>query len=186
MLILEDVVAITSRNAGTVRTRTVGSSLYNMAVQTSNIISTQVRTSPLSSEMSVSRLFAQLLIYFIQCRSIRIKINRSTTPATRFFWASQLIMLSCLLEPSFIIHGRISTFLFEPEFKVLWSANMSLSQRDKIWDSMTREEKLNYLATTKDKGNKRYVFAFYYWTHFHRPVLTLVFVVLTSASPLDQ
>jgi hypothetical protein len=35
-------VAITSRNAGTVRTRTVGSSLYNMAVQTSNIISTQI------------------------------------------------------------------------------------------------------------------------------------------------
>ena len=25
---------------------------------------------------------------------------------------------------------------------------------------MTREEKLNYLATTKDKGNKRYVLFF--------------------------
>ena len=34
---------------------------------------------------------------------------------------------------------------------------MKISQRDKIWDGMTREEKLNYLATTKDKGNKRYV-----------------------------
>ena len=34
---------------------------------------------------------------------------------------------------------------------------MKTSQRDKIWDAMTREEKLNYLATTKDKGNKRYV-----------------------------
>ena len=34
---------------------------------------------------------------------------------------------------------------------------MKISQRDKIWDAMTREEKLNYLATTKDKGNKRYV-----------------------------
>jgi hypothetical protein len=42
LLILLDLVAITSRNAGTVRTRTVGSSLYNMAVQTSNIISTQI------------------------------------------------------------------------------------------------------------------------------------------------
>ncbi len=35
---------------------------------------------------------------------------------------------------------------------------MRISQRDKIWDAMTREEKLNYLGTTKDKGNKRYVF----------------------------
>lgn len=38
-------VAITSRNAGTVRTRTVGSSLYNMAVQASNIFSSQVSTN---------------------------------------------------------------------------------------------------------------------------------------------
>lgn len=40
--LIREIVAITSRNAGTVRTRTVGSSLYNMAVQTSNIISTQI------------------------------------------------------------------------------------------------------------------------------------------------
>lgn len=38
------VVAITSRNAGSVRTRTVGSSLYNMSVQMSNIIASQVST----------------------------------------------------------------------------------------------------------------------------------------------
>src|SRR6201999_4403793 len=36
------LVALASRNAGTVRTRTVASSLYNMAVQTSNIISSQI------------------------------------------------------------------------------------------------------------------------------------------------
>jgi len=34
-------VALTSRNSASVRTRTVGSSLYNMGVQTSNIISSQ-------------------------------------------------------------------------------------------------------------------------------------------------
>jgi hypothetical protein len=47
-----------------------------------------------------------------------------------------------------------------PQFQASLSANIGLSQRDKIWDAMTREEKLNYLATTKDKGNKRYVLAF--------------------------
>ncbi|KAJ5902861.1 hypothetical protein N7495_003389 [Penicillium taxi] len=36
------IVAITSRNAGTVRTRTVASALYNMAVQLSTIISSQI------------------------------------------------------------------------------------------------------------------------------------------------
>jgi hypothetical protein len=36
------LVAITSRNAGSVRTRTVGSALYNMSVQASNIIASNV------------------------------------------------------------------------------------------------------------------------------------------------
>lgn len=35
-------VAVTSRNSGSFRTRTMGSSLYNMAVQTSNIVSSHV------------------------------------------------------------------------------------------------------------------------------------------------
>ena len=33
-------------------------------------------------------------------------------------------------------------------------------QRDRKWASMTEEERLHYLATTKDKGNKRLDFRF--------------------------
>jgi hypothetical protein len=43
------------------------------------------------------------------------------------------------------------------EYKSKLGCLICCSKRDKIWDSMSREEKLNYLATTKDRGNKRYV-----------------------------
>lgn len=34
------------------------------------------------------------------------------------------------------------------------------SKRDAIWDKMSHDEKLAYLATTNDKGNKRLDFRF--------------------------
>lgn len=43
------IVAMTSRNAGSVRTRTVASALYNMMIQTSNIIGNNVRRVPLTT-----------------------------------------------------------------------------------------------------------------------------------------
>jgi hypothetical protein len=34
------------------------------------------------------------------------------------------------------------------------------NQKAKKWNAMTEEERLNYLSTTKDKGNKRLDFRF--------------------------
>ncbi|TVY17185.1 putative transporter protein [Lachnellula arida] len=108
------LVAITSRNAGTVRTRTVGSSLYNMAVQTSNIISTQIyqdKDKPLyrTGNKVLLGIAAWNFVLFIGAKAY-------------YFWKNK--------------------------------------KRDELWDAMSREQKLHYLETTKDKGNKRLDFRF--------------------------
>lgn len=76
------LVAVTSRNAGTVRTRTVGSSLYNMAVQTSNIISTQV-CDP--ARLHSFRDMGLWLTCLLLIRFTRIKTNHCIGQATRCF-----------------------------------------------------------------------------------------------------
>ncbi|KIX07141.1 uncharacterized protein Z518_05118 [Rhinocladiella mackenziei CBS 650.93] len=108
------LVALTSRNSGTVRTRTVGSSLYNMAVQTSNIIASQI-------------------------------YRNDDKP---YYYRGNKVLLG-------ILAWNIVAFVAAKVYYVRKNA-----QRDKIWYSMTREERVNYLATTKDKGNKRLDFRF--------------------------
>lgn len=56
------IVAMTSRNAGTVRTRTVASALYNMMVQTSNIIANNVGVRLGQTRVSYYRTGNKVLI----------------------------------------------------------------------------------------------------------------------------
>ena len=108
------LVALTSRNAGSVRTRTVGSSLYNMSVQMSNIISSQI-------------------------------YRDSDKP---YYYTGNKVLLG-------IVAWNIVVVLGSKIYYVLKN-----SQRDKAWANMTREQRVNYLATTTDKGNKRLDFRF--------------------------
>ncbi|MCJ1262594.1 hypothetical protein MMC22_002464 [Lobaria immixta] len=103
------LVAVTSRNAGTVRTRTVGSSLYNMAVQASMIISSQI-------------------------------YRQDDKPLYR---RGNKVLLGIVAYNTVLFIGA--------KFYYVWKN----SKRDAIWDKMSHDEKLAYLATTKDKGNKR-------------------------------
>ena len=105
------LVAITSRNAGSVRTRTVASAIYNMSVQASNIIGTQ--------------------IYRDQDKPLYRKGNK--------------VLLG-------LVAYNICVFVSTKVFYV-WT-NL---KRDRIWKRMSHEEKEHYLATTTDKGNRRYV-----------------------------
>jgi hypothetical protein len=92
------LVALTSRNAGTVRTRTVGSSLYNMAVQTSNIISSQI-------------------------------YRKYDKP---YYYTGNKVLLG-------ILAWNICIFIFAKVYYVRKNA-----QRDRIWDGMSREERVDY------------------------------------------
>ena len=108
------LVALTSRNSGTVRTRTVGSSLYNMAVQTSNIVSSQI-------------------------------YRNDDKP---YYYRGNKVLLG-------IVAWNVLIFLGAKIYYVRKNAS-----RDEIWSRMTREERVEYLRTTTDKGNKRLDFRF--------------------------
>jgi hypothetical protein len=108
------LVALASRNAGTVRTRTVASSLYNMAVQTSNIISSQI-------------------------------YRADDKP---YYYRGNKVLLG-------LVAWNITLFV-GAKFYYVWRNSV----RDKQWDAMTKEQRLHYLTTTEDKGNKRLDFRF--------------------------
>ncbi|KAK8078799.1 hypothetical protein PG994_002606 [Apiospora phragmitis] len=108
------LVALTSRNAGTVRTRTIGSAIYNICVQAGNIIGSN--------------------IYRDQDRPLYRTGNK-------------------------VLLGLIS-------FNIVWAVGMKFfyilrnKSKEKLWSTMSRDEKDHYLNTTKDEGNKRLDFRF--------------------------
>lgn len=74
-------VAMTSRNAGSVRTRTVGTALYNMCVQTSNIISSNVRL--LFPYLIPKQLYGNGADNIPENRYTEITTSPSIAPATK-------------------------------------------------------------------------------------------------------
>ncbi|EXJ83046.1 hypothetical protein A1O3_06863 [Capronia epimyces CBS 606.96] len=108
------LVALTSRNAGSVRTRTVGSSLYNMAVQASNVFASQI-------------------------------YRNDDKP---YYYTGNKALLG-------IVAWNIVAFIAAKIYYVVQN-----NRRDRIWESMTREQRVHYLATTADQGNKRLDFRF--------------------------
>lgn len=108
------LVALASRNAGTVRTRTVASSLYNMAVQTGSVISSQ--------------------IYRADDRP--------------YYYRGNKVLLG-------LVAWNVVLFI---SAKIYYETKNK--SRDEKWNSMSREERVHYLNTTTDKGNKRLDFRF--------------------------
>ncbi|KAJ3177064.1 hypothetical protein HDU85_006431 [Gaertneriomyces sp. JEL0708] len=107
-------VAWTSRNAGSVRTRTVASALYNMTVQGSNIIASNI-------------------------------YREDDKPNYK---RGNKVLLGIAVLNCFIFVAAKFYYVYRNE------------QKDRKWRSMSKEEKLEYLDTTKDEGNKRLDFRF--------------------------
>ncbi|KAK4227418.1 major facilitator superfamily domain-containing protein [Podospora fimiseda] len=107
-------VAWNSRNSNAVRSRTVSAAAYNMMVQTSAIISSN--------------------IYRKDDAPLYRRGNR------------QLLGICCM---NLVIYALVKAYY-------VWR-NKS---RDKKWNAMTEEQRLDYLANTTDEGNKRLDFRF--------------------------
>ncbi|MCJ1354999.1 MAG: hypothetical protein MMC33_004990 [Icmadophila ericetorum] len=133
------MVGLTSRNAGSVRTRTVGSALYNMCVQASSIISSQVTSSPYSSFILLSLKTA--LSSPPPSTNRQLQIYR--TPDAPLYRTGNKILLGILAWNVFLLIAMKIYYIKRNAYKA------------KIWDNMNEAERREYLSTTKDKGNKR-------------------------------
>lgn len=130
------LVGLTSRNAGSVRTRTVGSAFYNMCVQTSSIIGSNVSFFlPLSFEgVSRKKTDEVLQIY-----------RQDDAPLYRR--GNRVII-------GIVVWNFVFAFLIK--FYYAWRNK----RRDAVWNAMSAEEKDAYLSTTKDEGSRRLDFRF--------------------------
>ncbi|VDB87853.1 unnamed protein product [Peniophora sp. CBMAI 1063] len=108
-------VAWCSRNAGAVASRTVNASLYNMFVQASGVISSQIYRKD---------------------------------DAPRYRRGNRVLITIAVINIVVLYPGTKVYYIWRNK------------QRAKIWDAMTPEERSEYLATTKDVGNRRLDFRF--------------------------
>jgi len=107
-------VALQSRNANTVRTRTVASAFYNMCCQISGIMGSNI-------------------------------YRADDAP---YYYRGNKVLLG-VAALNILLYGLAKVYY-------VWKNH----RREKIWGTMTPEERQNYLQTTTDKGNKRLDFRF--------------------------
>jgi hypothetical protein len=109
------VVALTSRNAGSVRTRTIASALYNMSVQISNIAGSNVSLLAWHFLLSKRRRGKTHTI----SRSIKQRMHRTTDTGIKFWSHFLLLVWLYLWRQSSTTTGGIGKFPHDPRFKLM-------------------------------------------------------------------
>ncbi|RAK72439.1 putative MFS transporter [Aspergillus fijiensis CBS 313.89] len=103
-----------SRNSNSIRTRAIAAAIYNMSVQLSAIISSNIYTDG---------------------------------DAPRYIVGNRVLLI--------LVGVNIILYIATKAYYMLRN-----HERDRRWNLMTEEQKLDYVATTKDDGNKRMDFRF--------------------------
>ncbi|KAF9444378.1 allantoate permease [Macrolepiota fuliginosa MF-IS2] len=106
-----------SRNAGAVASRTVSASLYNMFVQASAVVASNIY------------------------RKDDAPLYRRGNRTLMIIAIANLVVMYPLARLYYVWRNK---------------------QRDKVWDAMSEDQKVEYLETTKDIGNRRLDFRFAY------------------------
>lgn len=148
---------MTSRNAGSVRTRAVGSALYNMCVQMSSIISSNVSVKKPSAGQRLPPTFFGTFFEYARSRFSPTCGNVLTT--NRFGRFLQIYRDDD--KPLYRTGNKVLLGLVAYNIILIVSAKLYYrsrnASREKIWRGMSDAERLHYLETTSDSGNKRYV-----------------------------
>lgn len=124
-----------SRNSNTVRSRTVSAACYNMFVQAGGIISSNIYRS------------GQYLVSCAPTSQRFAKTHCSADDAPLYRRGNRALVG--------ILAGNILLYLLTKAYYVRRN-----NSRDKQWNAMSDQEKLHYLETTTDEGNKRLDFRF--------------------------
>lgn len=124
-----------SRNSNTVRSRTVSAACYNMFVQAGGIISSNIYRKGTRHIFIIPRSASPWLL------------TRSTDDAPNYHRGNKTLLGIAI--------GNIAIYSLTKVYYVFRN-----KQRDRKWNAMTEREQLEYLATTKDEGNKRLDFRF--------------------------
>ncbi|TFK70780.1 hypothetical protein BDN72DRAFT_726609, partial [Pluteus cervinus] len=91
---------------------------------------------------------ASLYNMFVQASAIVSANIYRQDDAPRYRRGNTILITICLFNMCILYPGT--------KFYYVWRNR----QRDKIWNAMTPEEKVQYLTTTKDVGNRRLDFRF--------------------------